>query len=111
MAGYDKNFLDGVGLPLPNFSPRLDGFVLRDPELENRVYANYVNYTVAMNRNRRSPIFVALNIDQNLHRGTIRRDNWRIDSRIGAEFQLNNDYYRDNPWGRRLRLRDSSRRS
>ena len=100
MSGYDENFLDGVRLPLPTFSPRLEGFVLRQLELANGVYANYVNYTVVMNRSRRAPIFAALNIDQNLLKGTIRRDNWRIDSRIGAEFQLNNDYYRDNPWDR-----------
>ncbi len=100
MSGYDENFLDGVELPLPTFSPRLDGFVLRQPELENGVYAKYVNYTVVMNRSTRAPIFAALNIDQNQLKDTDRSNDWRIDSRIGAEFQLNNDYYRDNPWDR-----------
>lgn len=100
MAGYDENFLDGVRLPLPTFSPQLNGFVLNKPELESGVYANYVNYTVVMNRERRAPIFAALNIDQNKFKVTSRSDRWLIDSRIGGEFQLNNDYYRANPWDR-----------
>ena len=100
MTGYDLDFLDGVSLPLPTFSPRLDGFVLRQPELESGIYANYVNYTVVTNRSTRAPIIVALNIDQNLLKETSRTDNWRIDSRIGAPFQLTNEYYRDNPWDR-----------
>ena len=100
MTGYNEKFLDGIRLPLPAFSPRLGGFVLRQPELENGVYANYVNYTVVMNRPRRAPIFAALNIDQNKIQTVSSRDSWRFDSRIGPEFQLNNDYYFDNPWDR-----------
>lgn len=100
MAGYDRNFLEGVELPLPTFSPRLEEFVLRRPELEDGVYANYINYTVVTNRKRRAPIYSALNIDQNLIKQTERKDYWRTDRRIGSEFQLNNDYYRKNPWDR-----------
>ncbi len=100
MSGYDENFLDGVRLPLPTFSPWLDGLVLRQPELENGVYAKYINYTVVTNRSKRAPIFAALNIDQNQIKKTKRKSNWLIDRRISAEFQLNNHYYRNNPWDR-----------
>ncbi len=101
MAGYMKDFLgDGIELPLPEFSPSLAGDVLHKPTLKNEVEAEYVNYTVIMNRERRSPIVVALNIDQNQLMSVDREDNWRIDTRIGAEFQLDNDYYRNNPWDR-----------
>jgi endonuclease G len=41
-----------------------------------------------------------LNIDQTQIKSVRRTNNWRIDTRIGAEFQLNNDYYRSNPWDR-----------
>lgn len=100
MPGYNEDFLEGVTLPMPSFSPEIAGHVLHRPELEDRVYADYVNYTVVTNREKRSPLFVALNIDQNRLKETKRRDNWRIDTRIGDEFQLNNDYYTQNPWDR-----------
>ena len=49
MPGYDPNFL-AVPVPLPDFSPALAGDVLRKPDLRDGVYADYVNYTVAMHR-------------------------------------------------------------
>lgn len=100
MLGYNENFLEGIVLPMPTFSPQLAGAVLTKPELKNGIFANYVNYTAVTNRERRSPIIVALNIDQELLKKTKRRDRWQIDSRIGSEYQLNNDYYRSNPWDR-----------
>ena len=101
MVGYDPNFLaDNITLPLPGFNPSLAGNVLTKPELENGILANYINYTIITNKVRRSPILAALNINQNLLKSAERNDNWRIDTRIGAEFQLNNDYYRRNPWDR-----------
>ncbi|NJN22677.1 MAG: endonuclease [Leptolyngbya sp. RL_3_1] len=99
MQGYDPNFL-GQPVPLPKFSPSLIGFVLEKPELMNGVYAPYHNYTVAMNRQLRTPLFAALNIDQTKLKTVSRTDHWRVDTRIGAEYQLNNDYYAANPWDR-----------
>jgi endonuclease G len=49
---------------------------------------------------KRSPAVVCLNIDQNQLQSTQRRDRWRIDPRIGAANQLDNDYYANNPWDR-----------
>lgn len=101
MVGYDPEFLgSGIDLPLPSFSPSLIGDVLNKPELRDGIYADYVHFTIIMNRARRSPILAALNIDQNLLKGARRKRGWDIDTRIGAEFQLDNDYYRANPWDR-----------
>lgn len=99
MAGYDETFLGADTLvPLPEFAPSLAGDVFRSDTLAAGHRADYVNYTVVMNRPRRSPILAALNIDRERIRSVPRSDDWDIDSRIGAEFQLDDDYYRDNPW-------------
>ncbi|NER83292.1 MAG: endonuclease, partial [Leptolyngbya sp. SIO1D8] len=107
MPGYDPDFL-GQTVPLPDFSPSLIGFVLNKPELVDSVYAHYHNYTVAMNKDLRTPLFAALNIDQAKIHQVNRIDDWRIDTRIGAENQLNNDYYFSNPWDRGHLARRSS---
>lgn len=101
MNGYDPNFLgNGITLPLPAFSPTLIGNVLNKPELREGIYADYIHFTIAMNRERRSPIYTALNINQSLIKSSRRKKGWDIDTRIGGEFQLDNDYYRSNPWDR-----------
>ncbi len=99
MPGYDPDFL-GQPVPLPDFSPSLIGFVLEKPELVDGIYAHYHNYTIAMNQELRTPLFAALNIDQDKIKRVSRSDNWRIDTRIGSDNQLNNDYYVSNPWDR-----------
>nr|WP_256368185.1 DNA/RNA non-specific endonuclease [Mangrovicoccus sp. HB161399] len=62
--------------------------------------ADYANYTVAMHRELRTPLYAALNIDQASLKTVERSNDWRTDTRIGDAFQLNNDYYFDNPWDR-----------
>lgn len=102
MSGYNPNFLTNKVLPLPTFSPHLDVDIVHDEDIQDSSYADYVHYSVAMNGHpeRRSPVFVALNIDQNLFHKTSRSDRWRTDPRIGDEFQLDNAYYKSNPWDR-----------
>jgi len=99
MVGYNPNFL-GQEVPLPSFSASLIGSVLNRTGLEREIYAQYHNYTVVMNRELRTPIFAAVNIDQTKIKSVRRSSDWRIDSRIGADYQLNNDYYYRNPWDR-----------
>ena len=99
MPGYDPDFL-GQTVPLPDFSPSLVGFVLAKPELVESIYASYHNYTIAMNQQLRTPLFAALNIDQTKIKSVRRSSDWRIDTRVGAENQLNNDYYFANRWDR-----------
>jgi endonuclease G, mitochondrial len=102
MDGYDPTFLTGFSIPLPRFTAELDGAVLRRETLQARVVATYPNYSVVMHAAMRAPIFAALNIDQRgvATHSTSRTDRWRIDSRIGADYQLNNDYYHRNRWDR-----------
>ncbi|MEO1790600.1 MAG: DNA/RNA non-specific endonuclease [Cyanobacteria bacterium J06629_19] len=107
---YNPDFLgEDIPLPLPDFSPAVIGNVLNNRlQLRDGIYADYVNYTIVMNKERRAPLYAALNIDQNQLKGSRRKKGWDIDTRIGAEFQLNNDYYRANPWDRGHLARRSS---
>ncbi|MEM9787015.1 MAG: DNA/RNA non-specific endonuclease [Pseudomonadota bacterium] len=98
-TGYDPDFL-GVNVPLPEFGPELVDFIVLRDQLRDGVFADYVNYTVATHAVLRTPVFSAMNIDQARLKSVDRTDNWRIDTRIGRDFQLNNDYYRSNPWDR-----------
>lgn len=51
MVGYDPDFLGSdIRLPLPQFSPALVGNVLNKLELRDGIYADYVNFTIVMNR-------------------------------------------------------------
>ncbi len=100
MAGYNTNFLSDIHLPLPEFTTVTSGQIAETTELRQGIYADYINYTVVTNAKFRAPLYVALNIDQNKLKDTKRTDKWNLDWRIGEEFQLNNEYYRDNPWDR-----------
>ena len=88
MPGYNEGFLEGVVLPIPRFRTGLAAELFS----EGRTFA-YPNYSVVMNGNpaKRSPAVVCLNIDQNQLQTTQRRDRWRLDPRIGAANQLDND--------------------
>ena len=100
-TGYDPKFLGSdIILPVPTFAPSLAGDVLHSNRLEDEIFAHYVNYSIITHRIKRSPIIACLNIDQNQLKSVPRRGGWNIDTRIGAEFQLDNDYYRHNPWDR-----------
>ncbi|WP_200875008.1 DNA/RNA non-specific endonuclease [Methylomarinum vadi] len=63
---------------------------------------DYPTYSLVMNScaNKRSPLIVCLNIDQNHLKSTHRSNRWRIDPRIGSDNQLDNAYYANNPWDR-----------
>ena len=101
MAGYDPNFLgNNITLPIPSFAPSLAGDVLHSPRLADEIFAHYVNHSIITHRLRRSPIIACVNIDQNLYQDVERSRSWKIDTRIGADFQLDNDYYLHNPWDR-----------
>ncbi len=110
MAGYNPRFLRAdIEIPLPTFTPRISGDILVSDSLRDQHIADYPHYSLAMNRTQRTAVFAALNIDQKTLRPTKRHDRWRLDSRIAGEFQLNNDYYTNNPWDRgHLARRDSA---
>ncbi|MGG7566647.1 DNA/RNA non-specific endonuclease [Rhodovulum sp. DZ06] len=94
MSGYDPNFLDlDHPVDLPGFGPELSARVRRAPTLRDEVYADYIHYTVAMHAAERTPLFAALNIDQNQLRQAGGHIHWKTDSRVGDDFQLASEYY------------------
>jgi endonuclease G, mitochondrial len=97
MTEYDENFL-GVALPLPSFTPaRSADIVPPSAQLPNGL-ATYPNYGVATDKRYRAPAFAVLHIDQTGLKKTTRSNKWKIDSRIGAGWQLDDSYYSNNPW-------------
>ncbi len=102
MPEYDQNFL-GVALPLPNFTPaRVADIVPPSPQLPGGLAA-YPNYAVVTDKRFRAPAFAVLHLDQAKLITTTRSSTWKIDSRVSAEWQLDNSYYADvngveNPW-------------
>lgn len=104
MAGFDPFFLGAdFKVDLPTFSPTIQPDVLTaqqrpDTDFQNEAYVRYIHYSVATNTARRQPIVVALNIDQKLIKSA-KRSGWDTDPRVG-EFQLDNAYYRRNPYDR-----------
>lgn len=105
---YDPNFFGyNVSAPLPTFSAALEGHILRDAALREQIYADYPNFSVVMNQQRRSAAFVTLNIDQSKLGGNGSKS-WTYDSRIDHGYQLNNEYYRNNVWDRGLLARRAS---
>ena len=108
--GYKEDFLPGTHLPLPNFSATLSGEILRHPNFRDDEVVEYEHYSVVMNKlkEKRSLVYAALNINQRLLKDTHRQRKWYVDSRIGPDYQLNNDYYRHNPWDRGHQARRTS---
>ena len=97
MFEYDANFL-GVNLPLPRFSPARVADILQQAQLTPDGLATYPNYAVVTDKRYRAPAFAVLLIDQTKFQKTKRSNKWRIDSRVGAEWQLDDSYYADNVW-------------
>ena len=101
--GYQSNFI-GVEIPLPAFGVTLQKDVLvktKDDAFYEAfddttgAWREYIHYSVATNKARRQPICVALNVNQSLLK-KVDRGGWKIDKAIGAEFQLDNSYYKNN---------------
>lgn len=93
--GFDEDFL-GVRVPFPTFSDDLSPDVLRKEAFVDEVWTPYIHFSVVTNRERRQPIAVALNVDQNKAKSIKRRGSghsWRTDPRVG-DAQLDNAYYR-----------------
>jgi endonuclease G len=104
--GYNAEFLGSTlpALPLPSFSERLKEDVLERDSLSpappdgRHIYRHYHNHTIVMSRRHRTAIFAALNVDQSLLEKTDKTADWRVDDQVGAENQLNGDYYTKNVW-------------
>ena len=98
--GFDVEFLgkDSHRVDLPSFSEVVEStavIVNHSAANADRYRLNYVHYTVAMNGDRRMPIYSAVNIDGNQLR-SISRPGWKRERRIGSELQCLNDIYINN---------------
>jgi endonuclease G len=98
--GYDPDFIgDGIRVPLPTFDRSLAQSVLRKPGvLREGIYSDHIHFTVVMNEHTRQLIYSAYNIDQSKFRPEVAgegKKGWKNDPLVGAEHQLDNDYYKD----------------
>ncbi|MCE0496109.1 DNA/RNA non-specific endonuclease [Vibrio salinus] len=100
--GYDEDFLDGYTIAIPTPSAELSSEILFDADLRDGYILDYEKYSVVMNADpqKRSAAVVAFMFDQEKFKQTKRARRWQLDSRIGYDDQLDNDYYINNPWDR-----------
>lgn len=103
MMGYNPEFL-GTGklrIDIPWINYELFADVLKREELRDNYIADYLHYSVIMSRRNRQAYLSACNLDQSKYRSVGGRY-WKVDSRIGAENQLDNRYYmgEENLWDR-----------
>ncbi len=101
--GYDAAFLGAkhaVPLPDPGGWTK-DLAPVKGASKDAPYLLRYTNFSVAVSKSRRLPVFTVVNIDgkqsQNLKRGT---DVWYIDPRIDAKHQVGNELYKNNPLDR-----------
>eukprot|EP00751_Fragilariopsis_kerguelensis_P021060 CAMPEP_0170893632 /NCGR_PEP_ID=MMETSP0734-20130129/42556_1 /TAXON_ID=186038 /ORGANISM="Fragilariopsis kerguelensis, Strain L26-C5" /LENGTH=430 /DNA_ID=CAMNT_0011284203 /DNA_START=203 /DNA_END=1495 /DNA_ORIENTATION=- len=112
--GYDPNFLGSSvpAVPLPSFSNSLHDDVLERDTLSSsssgvgeeigrrRIYRHYHHHTIVMSKTYRTALFAALTVDQSQLEKTDHTAGWRIDEAVGADHQLNGEYYTHNVWDR-----------
>ena len=105
--GYQAGFLGPTlpAVPLPSFAESLRDHVLERASFSDdgggrHIYRHYHNHTIVMSKSRRTALFAALNVDRSTLQKTDRTAGWRIDAAVGAENQLDGDYYRANAWDR-----------
>ncbi|MFT5471635.1 MAG: DNA/RNA endonuclease G (NUC1), partial [Verrucomicrobiales bacterium] len=99
-AGFDVSFLGGSQhhVPLPVFSSVVEEqavIVNSSADGADRFRLDYMHFSVAMNGQRRFPIYSAVNIDGTQLRGAPRKG-WKFDSRIDKTLQAGNDVYKHN---------------
>lgn len=103
--GFDPDFLGtgalAVGLPVMGDAVEAVAAPLLKPKNGNKFVLDYHNFSVAMHKVRRLPIYSAANVSFgnrfDMSRPT---DVWRRDPRILAEYQLENWYYASNQFDR-----------
>ena len=100
MSGYEEHFV-GVSVPLPGFSAVLDPHVLKGPGPDTSgmsgFRSDHIHYTVVIDKDRRAPIYTALNIDQDRIL-SVSGKGWRYDPNFDKKFQNGPGYYRYNVW-------------
>jgi endonuclease G, mitochondrial len=97
--GFNESFI-GVRVPFPTFTGDLAGNVLTNESWADSAWTPYVHFSVATNTEMRSPICSAMIVDQEKMTDVKRSNRFFFDARVGEDYQLDNAYYRDNPWDR-----------
>lgn len=89
---YDPFFLgDGFQVPLPNPS-------CTDQLVNDGTPLDYIYYSLVMYRDKKTAIYTAHNIDMSLKKTVKRKDNWALDKRISADWQVPKSAYANNPY-------------
>jgi endonuclease G len=98
--GYDPKFLEGFTVPLPKLTAALQQDTAEvSPDFRkhgNKFELTYWNYSVVMNKRRRTAWFAASNIDgDSKHRFNLgpRQDKWFKDPRISTAEQLGQEAF------------------
>lgn len=102
MSGYDPAFLGNdfvIDIPWIDYEVYSD--VLKSDLLRDSYIADYQHYSLVMSRRNRQALLSICNLDQSQYK-RVQGRNWFIDSRIGADNQLDNRYYKgtENLWDR-----------
>jgi len=94
--GYDPHFL-GFAVPLPKLPATLKREVA--PLIDATGHElKYTHFSVVMHAARRSPLFVAANIDGKKYKEPTAKPQWRLDPRIDASHQSGKELYSGNPF-------------
>jgi endonuclease G, mitochondrial len=108
-AGYDRSFIPGLDLPLPQPNAALAGQIapLREGEANaDSGELKYEHFSVKMNKSKRIAVFTATNIDGATYLEVDRKtgqvsisasegETWFKDTRISASFFLDQSFYSD----------------
>lgn len=104
-TGYDRHFISGVDIPMPEPGSKLAKQVapLRPGELNaEKGELKYEHFSIKMNKNKRIAIFTATNIDGKTYLSVDRRtgevstaeaETWFPDARISSSVWLDNSFY------------------
>lgn len=90
-CGFHTNFINGHEISLP---------LLNDQQIADLVVDNsgntiikYINYSLQISKRFKFPYYTATNIDGSKFQKIPRKDSWRKDPRIAADFQWGNELY------------------
>ena len=98
--GFNDNFLgNDLAISIPGFMADIKDDVLNKNELRDGYIRDYLHYSVVMSKSKKQALYSIANLNQDLIK-SVRGRRWFVDPIIGEENQLDNRYYKHNPWDR-----------